>query len=245
MTRYAQTNLQLFQQLFALGYDSADLVRVDKCHRLMMRLLSAQFHPCGKPLLTHVIGTASMLAAHGAEPDLVLAGLAHAAYGHGNFGSMLPGRHPAKRRVLVGAIGAGAEEILDDYSSIPWGAKAAELIAGFARLSPVRRGSLFLRVAHELEESIDFGLHYCAPVRRQSGRQNLEQVREFAKLLQLEPLVVEIDEALIGLQSEVVPACLSGTDSYITTLHSTTVPQRIMLTLKYRLRSVKYKLFGR
>ena len=59
---YAQTNIQLFNQLRRDGYSKTDLDLVRDAYELAMVLFSGRFQPSGKSFIAHVVGTASILA---------------------------------------------------------------------------------------------------------------------------------------------------------------------------------------
>src|SRR5688572_20530292 len=74
---YAQTNIQLFNQLRGDGYSKADLGLVRDAYELAMLLFSGRFQPSGKSFIAHVVGTASILAWHRLPAPVVAAGLLH------------------------------------------------------------------------------------------------------------------------------------------------------------------------
>ena len=71
-------------------------------------------HP-GGTLLTHLVRTGDVLRRWEAPPELVLAGVAHAAYGTDEFGVAL--FDVDRRDELVGLIGEPAEAIVHRYAS--------------------------------------------------------------------------------------------------------------------------------
>src|SRR6059058_2198532 len=101
---YAQTNIELYGQLFQADSPDADLRGVQAAYELAMRLFAGHFRPNHKPFLAHLVGTASILAAHGGDSRLVAAGLLHSAYSHGEFGDGSRAMTAAKRRTLHRAI---------------------------------------------------------------------------------------------------------------------------------------------
>jgi len=77
---YVQTNLQLYAQLRRSGADEADLALVRNGYDLALRPCLGSFRGSGKPLLAHLVGTASILSRIGRPPRIVTAGLQHAVY---------------------------------------------------------------------------------------------------------------------------------------------------------------------
>ncbi|MBL1211120.1 HD domain-containing protein, partial [Geminocystis sp. GBBB08] len=74
----AQTNLQLFNQLYFLNYSEDNCQRVAQAYELATSLFTAQFRSSGKTFISHLVGTASILANLSVSVDLVIAGLLHA-----------------------------------------------------------------------------------------------------------------------------------------------------------------------
>jgi (p)ppGpp synthase/HD superfamily hydrolase len=62
MHAYAQTNIQLLNQLRAGGYATAELARIRDVYEFAMLLFTGRYQPCGKPFIDHLVGTVSILA---------------------------------------------------------------------------------------------------------------------------------------------------------------------------------------
>src|SRR5215469_10044102 len=77
MTVYAQTNIQLYNQLAELGYTAEDARRVHRAYGLAMQLFTGSYRGSGRPFLSHLVGTASVLASVRAPIEVVTAGLLH------------------------------------------------------------------------------------------------------------------------------------------------------------------------
>ena len=98
MNSYAQTNIQLYGQLFEANWADADLRRVHAAYGLAMKIFAGHFRPNRKPFLSHLVGVGSILATHGGEASVVAAGMLHSAYSHGEFGDGGRGMTSAKRQ---------------------------------------------------------------------------------------------------------------------------------------------------
>ena len=61
MINFAQTNIQLLNQLHREGYSADDLHLVRVAYRFAMDLFSGQFRASGKTFIAHLVGTASVL----------------------------------------------------------------------------------------------------------------------------------------------------------------------------------------
>jgi hypothetical protein len=182
MTRqhgYAQTFPQLGNQVLTLA-TRQDQERLGKAYQLALRIFGNCFRASGKPFIAHGIGTASIALRHGGGIELMLAGLLHAAYTHGDFGWRWPG-DPAHRAVVRKAVGAEVEAIVHRYAQTRW---RADRIAGWVKpayaLDDPLRKVLFLRLCNELEEHLDLGLLYCGETKiaEAAGRTAIPELAE-------------------------------------------------------------------
>src|SRR5208282_2979363 len=80
MHTYAQTNIQLINQLRGESYATSDLRVVVDSYELAALLLTGRFRASGKTFIAHLVGTASILGSLHAPAPLVAAGLLHAVY---------------------------------------------------------------------------------------------------------------------------------------------------------------------
>ena len=192
---YAQTNVQLYEQLFGLGYTCAQLGLVAAAYDLTLSLFSALFRPEGKPFVNHLIGTASILAQHGAPFSMVIAGLLHASYSYGEFGSLRLGVTPGKRHRVRAVIGEEAEAIVHSYTKFSWNARViGSLPKQLSSLSRDERNIIFIRLANELEEGVDVSLLYCAAETRMLKASYLGLCVDVAKAMGMQNLAAELEE---------------------------------------------------
>jgi (p)ppGpp synthase/HD superfamily hydrolase len=189
MNDVAQTNLQLYNQLAALGWDDVDLVLVRDAYLLATELFSGRLRPSGKTFLSHLVGTASVVAAVGERPSMVAAGLLHAAYASGEFGDGSRGLGRRKQRGVIEAVGVEVEQLVAAYTQFNWTAAAVRGLAARATSFDVEERELVvLRLANEVDDWADAGLRYWAsdPVRPDflealttlAGRVGLPQMAE-------------------------------------------------------------------
>lgn len=161
MHAYAQTNVQLFNQLQSEGYSKKDRERVREAYEFAMRLFTGLFLPSGKTFIDHLVGTASILASLHVSADLVIAGLIHAAYLHGNFGGIRKGISKATRKRVRRAVGEEVEEYVVRYERMPWDPKILPMLRGtIDKLSSIDRDVLLMRLANDLEHNLDLGSLY-------------------------------------------------------------------------------------
>lgn len=218
MTRqYAQTNLQLYTQLRSAGYSEADLKLVRSAYDLGMRIFSASFRGSGKPLLAHLVGTASILASIDQAPRVVAAGLLHAAYALGDFGDGRFGMTGMKRDRLREAVGPGVEDLVARYTAFDWNKNTIPAIRERVEsLTSIERDVLVIRLANELEDHLDFGVLYCGngEKRREYIRSPLNQSVDMARSLGLTALAHELDMAFKDTLAEQLPASLRTPHDY-------------------------------
>lgn len=214
-----QTNVQLDRLLAATGTSEADRLRVRDAYGLATQLFSGALRPSGRPLLVHVVGTAGILAQLRQPPELVVAGLLHAAYPLGDFGTERSGRRrratPAKRARVRAVVGPRSEELVHAYPRLPW---SAERIHGWARaperLEPQERELALVRLANELDENLDLGPLYSPKWR--DGRETLAAAPALARALRHADLADALEGARRELATARVPAALRGTDAATT-----------------------------
>ncbi len=193
MYRYAQTNVQLYEELWARSYGEADVRLVADTYELAARLFAGRFRATGKPFLAHLVGTASVLARHGARAPLLAVALVHAAYAQGDFGTGSLGCSGAKRRQLRDELGGEVEELLFRYDSLDLRSVAGEDIGVWlASFSPVERDAVLIRLANELEETLDSSLRYCSEAKRRSVLKTLPVCAEIAAAMGKDDLSAEL-----------------------------------------------------
>ena len=164
MHSYAQTNIQLFNQLRRQGYSNEEIGCVRNAHELAMHLFTGLYRPSGDTFISHLVGTASILASLHTPINIVTAGLLHAAYIHGDFGiiglRLMSGK---KRQKIRDVVGDAVEDYIARYTSLKWSSKAiSEIGDRLDNLDQVDRHVLLIRLANELEDSLNCGVLYCS-----------------------------------------------------------------------------------
>ena len=161
MMAYAQTNIQLYNQLLLAGWCEADLRLIHAGYLLAASLFTGHFRPNQKVFLAHLVGTASILAVHGAEAETTAAGLLHSAYSHGEFGDCSRGIAERKRERVKSVLGPACEALIARYSSPDCDlSKLATRFAEGERLSAAERTVAFIKLADVLEDHCDLGMGY-------------------------------------------------------------------------------------
>jgi (p)ppGpp synthase/HD superfamily hydrolase len=196
MHQYAQTNIQLLNQLRQLDYPDAALVGVHRAYGLVIQLFSGRFRASGKTFIAHLVGTASILAHLRVSADLVTAGLLHAAYSHGDFGKSGDRLSPVKRQQVKQAVGS-AEPLIARYTLLTWGTEVINTLPDrLDQLSSIDRDVVLMRLANELEERLDLGLRYCGDTKYQSyASRDCQRLVECAQKLGYPTLAIELEQA--------------------------------------------------
>lgn len=163
---YAQTNIQLFNQLVNDGYATTELTCIRNAYELAMHLFTGRFQASGKMFLAHVVGTASILGSLHLPTAVVAVGLIHNVYMQGDFGDWKNGITDAKRKYIRDAVGKDAEEYAYRFNSLVRG-KSQFVRASYdylENLSPIERNLTLIILADLLEQHLDFGVLYYGNV---------------------------------------------------------------------------------
>lgn len=210
---YAQTNIQLYRQMLAEGYTGPELAQVRRAYELAMVLFTGTYRPSGKPNIAHLVGTASIVARLRVPVELVLAGLLHSVYEHGDFGGPAPGITRRKREIVARAIGPSAEMHVARYAAMRSDvANLSTLHVEFPALDRIDRRVVVLRLADVLEDHLDRGVLYCSNA---TGRQKFSwrmrsELVAMAEELGFPVLARELDRTLAAVAAADVPAELCG-----------------------------------
>lgn len=237
MHPYAQTNLQLLQQLREIGYSPEDIRLVHRAYGLAQTLFTAYFRGNGKPFLSHLVGTASILATLNVSIPIIIAGLLHAVYMSGNFGDERAGITSAKRSQLIEVVGNEVEILVSQYTKLQWNRQQiSNLSPTLEQLSPVERDVLLIRLANELEDHLDDGILYCAHAdkRRQYLRDCGSMMVQMATDLDYGELAIALQQTFSHVLSVNVDQelCHHQNDSFLLLPRSTQHRSEVVLHRK-------------
>jgi len=216
MHSFAQTNIQLINQLRGDGYSTTEISTVVTSYELAMRLFTGLFRGSGKTFIAHLVGTASILGTLRVPSSLVAAGLSHAAYSAGDFGDGKKGMANAKREWIKSGIGNEVEEYVARYTALSWRDEAIPAILdGLGSLRPLDRDVLLIRLANELEEFLDFGILYCGDEKRRQVNyvSTGKHMIEMAEKLGYPKLAVELEKAFEEAVRAEIPGVLRRPDA--------------------------------
>lgn len=159
---YAQTNIQLYNQLQSNGYTGWELSCVRNAYELAMHLSTCLYRPSGKTNIAHFVGTASILTSLRAPVEVVAAGLLHSIYFHGDFGSIRKGMLSSHRKQVRHAVGQDVEEFIARYAALEWNPQTIpEIRNKLHELDTIDRKVVLMRLADWLEDHLDRGILYC------------------------------------------------------------------------------------
>jgi (p)ppGpp synthase/HD superfamily hydrolase len=216
MFPYAQTNLQLYRQLAAEGYAAAEIGSVAGAYEVGLGLFPGTYRGSGKPFLAHLVGTASVLASLRARTPVVVTGLLHAVYTHGEFGNGWRGMSDSKRAEIRRAVGEEIEDLVARYTRLVWRRRTIpEIRARLDTMTPTERDVLLVRLANELEDHLDLGILYLADVerRREFMHAALPAAVEMAERLGFPALAKSLTEALADIAGAQVATGLRRGDA--------------------------------
>ncbi len=154
----AQTNLQLFKQARAAGYDADAVLILRKDYETACFLHAHGMRRSGKPLLCHLVGAASALIADNQDILLVRGLLNHAAYVLGRFPTGARGMRGDHRRWLRGRVGAEVEQLICDYTAYKYSPETVARLAGGnpQSLSGRDRELLVMRLCNDVDDAAEF-----------------------------------------------------------------------------------------
>jgi len=230
MDPYAQTNIQLYEQLRCEGYSPAEIRKLSEAYGICPGLFACLYRPSGKTFIAHLVGTASILASLRVPIDIVIAGLLHAAYAHGDFGTGLYDLSLLKQRQLRRIVGVKAEEYIARYTRLLWWTES-NIRAVYRRindLDSVDRDVLLIRLTNELEELLDYGwLYWSSLAGRRSYRDRVGQmVIEMAETIGFPVLAKEFEKRLDRSARTEIPSEMRDEGAAVMATASTMIPSR-------------------
>jgi (p)ppGpp synthase/HD superfamily hydrolase len=232
MQSFAQTNIQLVNQLRDDGYSTAEILPVIVSYETAIRLFTGLYRASGKTFIAHLVGTASILGRLRTTSSVVAAGLLHAAYSSGDFADAKTGITESRRDWVRSRVGTEIEEYVSRYAALKWTKDTAPAIwLEIDNLESVDRDVLLIRLANELEEFLDLGILYCGEERRRQfvdGYAAEKLMVQMAERLGYPSLAIEIDKAFAETIRTQIPHALVRTGKDISFLVAPQSYQRVM-----------------
>ncbi len=198
MHLFSQTNIQLFNQLQQKGYRQDEMQRVSQGYTLAISLFTGRFRGSGKTFIAHLIGTASILTWLQVSSEIITAGLLHATYQQGDFGSFKKyGISDSKRKQVRRIVGEKTEEYIAKYAQLSW--KKAQLNHIYEQIDTMNnigKNVLLIRLANELEEYLDQGIVYCNQSKQQDyDLRNQDTIIKMAQKLGYPSLAEQLEKS--------------------------------------------------
>ena len=192
MTPVAQTNLQLYRQLIARRWSDRELNAVRAAYEVAAQLFPCRFRASGKPFVSHLVGTASVLAICDLPPGVVIAGLLHAVYLQGS--QVVTEK---RRNFIINKFGMRVEGIIARYSKQPWShSVVTKFLDSGVSLGEFERKILAIRIANDIDDHLDCGMllsNKTEKIEAMKGEQHpLSRLAREIELLQLSELVDEV-----------------------------------------------------
>jgi hypothetical protein len=190
---YARTWPQLSNQLIAMNLPVDELKQAQAAYAASVELFGTLIRANEAPFLSHTVGTASILAIHGAPIKLVCGGLIHAAFTHGKYAT--PPDKPldrASRLAVAQRVGAEVELLARNYRRFrPADVPVPDNAGGY---DEEHAAVMLMRAANHLEEHLDCGLVYAKKVQKQ-GAEVMQHARVLLPSLGYERLLAELEAA--------------------------------------------------
>ena len=153
---WSQTFGGLYEEARQSGW-SGELDDLVQAYTLVEPMFTGWCRASGRPLLCHLIGTASLMLQHGGTRDEVLAAMTHAVIESGAYGRW--GARPREdvRPLIEDALPPGCLRYVEAYSDFQWRAfvEAAEQDLQGA-LKTVDKTVLKLRIVNEMDDCLDW-----------------------------------------------------------------------------------------
>jgi (p)ppGpp synthase/HD superfamily hydrolase len=190
---YARTWPQLSNQLIAMLLPVDEIKKIHAAYSLSVDLFGSMVRANEAPFLSHTVGTASILAVHGAPTNIVCGGLLHAAYTHGTYET--PPDRPLNKQhrvAIAQAVSPEVELLARNYrryrpAELPVPADAGAYDEDHASV-------LLIRAANHLEEYLDCGLIYANKTQKQ-GQEVMQHSRVLLPALGYHRLLAEMEAA--------------------------------------------------
>ena len=218
MSCYALTYPQLMNQAISAELADAEVARLSQGHDFARVLSDGVYRAPGVPLLTHLTRTASILLSVQQPLTIVLGGLLHATYIMHLFdGSARQQPRSAHRKRIRDTFGEELDTLIWEYDRVPWYSteNVRQHVTAFDELPALWRQALTIRLANDLEDSLDRALDYSSATRR--GRRTDEYVSlsvVLAEKLNVPGIARELAESIADREEAALPdAVVADRDS--------------------------------
>jgi hypothetical protein len=157
-TAYAQTNIQLWNQLKEDGYSNNEVGQILRGYELAVSLYSGYFIASGRTQIAHVIGTASILSSLRVPAAVLTAGLIHNVYANGDFGGYRRGPTATKRRQILQAVGQEVEKYVNGFYALSMNNnRFSSVLSNIDDIDPVGRFVILILICERFEHRLNDG----------------------------------------------------------------------------------------
>jgi (p)ppGpp synthase/HD superfamily hydrolase len=241
MTLIAQTNLQLYNQLRALGYSDEQVVLVHRAYEFLITIYPGYYQADGKPFVAHTVGVASILGHLNFPVELVAVGLLHNIYDNGDFGDGLRSvSNSHRRRIVREAVGETIEAAVERFprcriklETLP------NLMHDLDQFDENHKTLIVIDLADYLEKYIDLGVCYWGDSRDvvDAVAKHGETLISIANRLGYPQLAAMLDEAFAVAGASQVPDSLRATSGWkeLDLIVPRSCRPRLLLVLRKRL----------
>lgn len=149
----AQSNLHLYRQVASAGGPD-DVALLAKCNEVACAIMGRDIRSTGKSLITHHVGTASVVLLATSDVRLAAAGMLHASFTHGIFEDGRKGATPAHVAWMRAVISEDIVDVVQRFGGYRTFRK--DLMEG--RMTPESAGVgldiLVLRLANQVDDAL-------------------------------------------------------------------------------------------
>jgi hypothetical protein len=174
---FAQTIQQLLNQLAGAGFPAWNISVVRETYALAEVMFAGMYRSTGKTVLAHMVGTASVLAAHGATLGVLQVALLHAAYTFGRFPDTV-GELDAMRRWLLARIGFSVEGLLWEWTRLDIAVVEPQVLQPDLDQLPINIAfGVLVHIANSIDEHLDWGLLHSTNVQEVLSKNTAQDER--------------------------------------------------------------------
>ena len=230
---YAQTNLQLYNQMLAANYPDSTLLMVKQSYRLALDLFANRCRGNEKPFICHLIGTASILVSCAAESTVVIAGLLHAVYAQGEFGDGCKSMSAHHRLRFTETVGSEIEELITAYTKLSMQKPVLKALLENQQVYNEQTEKLILiRIANVLEDISDAGTRFCSKDKYRKDPELVTTMANLAHKIEQPELASTLLQVFADTEAEKIPGFLvCTTANSFNHKKSTSSYRRVILNL--------------
>lgn len=192
----AQNYPQLINQLLAEEFSKTDILKIKNAFEVSLSFADGIYRAQGVPLINHLIRTASILIREKQSIDTIVVALTHAAFVVHKFDDSLRTQTlEPKQKTITDNLGTNIASMLLSYEQLHWyNIDAINKHREMIETGEDKNSALLgIRLANELEDNMDFAMHYSAAVRKKLRNNDYyEACIQLAKALKLDYIATQL-----------------------------------------------------